>query len=231
MSAVLGFNAAVIYEDPPFEMSGMVRSADRSGRKTPGVRSGPSAGGGVGSALGRVRLDPAFSSRRIGPVPVPARGSAVDPAGKLGRARGVDRRRSLYRSDTARGSRGVARAAGVFPHRRSMDRSREDGAPAAGRTRARFSAIIYLVLVAACLLAWYNFRARRVDQRGAANHGCLVFCVHGGQRFSDDAPLRDHPGVAGVLACGGPGSPSTAVSSGFAIWRWSHGCGGAGLTP
>jgi serine/threonine-protein kinase len=36
-------------------------------------------------------------------------------------------------------------------------------------------AIVYLVLVAACLLAWYNFRARRVDQRGALRMSAWLF--------------------------------------------------------
>jgi hypothetical protein len=47
--------------------------------------------------------------------------------------------------------------------------------PASGQGQIAFQAIIYLVLVAACLLAWYNFRARRVDQRGALRMAAWLF--------------------------------------------------------
>jgi hypothetical protein len=39
--------------------------------------------------------------------------------------------------------------------------------PESGQGQLASQAIILLVFVAGCLLAWYNFRARRVDQRGA----------------------------------------------------------------
>jgi serine/threonine-protein kinase len=47
--------------------------------------------------------------------------------------------------------------------------------PESGQGQLASQAIILLVFVAGCLLAWYNFRARRVDQRGAVRMSAWLF--------------------------------------------------------
>jgi len=179
---------------------------DRSRREAPGLRSVPSAGGGGGPALRAFDWARLFQAAGLDQSPVPARGSAVEPAGKLGRARGVDRGRSPDRSETARGSRGVARAAGVVQHRRSMDRCLADAAAESGQGQLASQAIVLLVFVAGCLLAWYNFRARRVDQRGAVRMSAWLFVCLAASTFLEmhhSATARSCRGF-GVWC---PGSP------------------------
>jgi serine/threonine-protein kinase len=57
--------------------------------------------------------------------------------------------------------------------------------PDSGQSEIAWLAIIYLVIAAAGLLAWYNFRARRVDHRGAVRMCAWYFVCLAGEAFLD----------------------------------------------
>jgi len=157
----------------------------------------------AGSARGAVRLGQAFSTSRIGPVPVPARGSAVDPLANW------DARAAWTGADPQTGAKLRVEAAAwrgrpvsfrvvgpwTVPSRMQS--------PGGGQNQIAWVAIIYLVLVAACLLAWYNFRARRVDQRGALRMGAWVFVCLAASAFLDmhhSATIQESQGFWRVVA-------------------------------
>jgi len=75
--------------------------------------------------------------------------------------------------------------------------------PGTGQGQIAFQAILYLVLVAACLLAWYNFRARRVDQRGALRMATWLFVCLAASAFLEmhhSATTQESSGFWHVVA-------------------------------
>ena len=175
MAAVRRDNVVVTYGDPPFEMSGMVR----------------------------LRTDPDGKLQEFEAVPpqveAAAPPSAVFDWARLFQAAGLDQSRfqpadpqwtPLANWDTRAAWTGAdAQTGAQLRVEAAAWRGRPVSfriigpwtvparmePPNSGQNQTAFLAIIYLVLVAACLLAWYNFRARRVDQRGAVRMGAWFF--------------------------------------------------------
>jgi serine/threonine-protein kinase len=175
MPAVRQFNVAVNYEDPPFEMSGMVR----------------------------LRTDPDGKLQEFEAVP-PQVEAAAPPSGvfdwaRLFQSAGLDQSRfqpadaqwtPLANWDTRAAWTGADPQTGA---KLRVEAAAWRGWPVSFRiigpwtVPARMEppgsrqypiallAIFYLALVAACLLAWYNFRARRVDQCGALRMSAWLF--------------------------------------------------------
>jgi serine/threonine-protein kinase len=203
MAAVRGFSVAVGYNDPPFEMSGMVR----------------------------LRTDPDGKLQEFEAVP-PQVEAAAPPSGmfdwaKLFQAAGLDQSRfqpgdpqwtPLANWDTR------AAWTGADPHtgaKLRVEAAAWRGRPVSFRiigpwtVPARMEppgsrqnpiallAIFYLVLVAACLLAWYNFRARRVDQRGAVRMSAWFFACMAASLFLNmhhSATMQELSGFWRVVA-------------------------------
>jgi serine/threonine-protein kinase len=203
MSAAQGVNTAVNYGDPPFEMSGMVR----------------------------LKTDPDGKLQDFGVIP-PQVEEAAPPAAPFDWARlfqlaGLDQSRfqpadpqwtplanwdaraawtgadpqtgAKLRVEAAawRGRPVSFRVVGPWTVPSRMQ------SPGGGQNQIAWVAIIYLVLVAACLLAWYNFRARRVDQRGALRMGAWVFVCLAASAFLDmhhSATIQESQGFWRVVA-------------------------------
>jgi len=203
MPAIRQFNVTTSYSDPPFEMSGMVR----------------------------LRTDPDGKLREFEAVPPqvePTAGAAtpLDWA-KLFQAAGLDSS-TFQAADTQWTplANWDARAAWTGADPRNGAKLRVEAAawrgrpvsfriigpwtvparmtpPDSGQNQTAFMVIIYLVLVAACLLAWYNFRARRVDQRGALRMATLYFACMAASRFLNmhhSATMQELSGFWQVMA-------------------------------
>ena len=175
MAAEMGLNTEVNYGDPPLEMSGMVR----------------------------LKTDPDGKLQDFGAFP-PQMEEAAPPSApfdwaRLFQAAGLDQSR-FQPADPQWNPPASwdARAAWTGADPQTGVKLRVEAAawrgrpvwfsivgpwtvpsrmqpPGSGQGQLAIQAILYLVLVAACLLAWYNFRARRVDQRGAVRMSAWLF--------------------------------------------------------
>jgi serine/threonine-protein kinase len=185
MSAMWQLNSAVSYEDPPFEMSGMVR----------------------------LRTDPDGKLQEFEAVPpqveAAAPPSAVFDWTRLFQAAGLDQSRfqpadpqwtPLANWDTRAAWTGAVQPTGA---KLRVEAAAWRGRPVSfrivgpwtvparmdppdsGQSEIAWLAIIYLVIAAAGLLAWYNFRARRVDHRGAVRMCAWYFVCLAGEAFLD----------------------------------------------
>jgi serine/threonine-protein kinase len=181
MAATLGLNTAVAYGDPPLEMSGMVR----------------------------LKTDPDGKLEELEAVP-PQVEEAAPPSGtfdwaRLFQAAGLDQ--SRFQPAEPEWTPLVswdARAAWTGADAQTGAKLRVEAAawrgrpvefriigpwtvhsrmqpPTSGQGQFTFQGIIYLLLVAACLLARHNHRARRADQHGAARMSAWLFvCLAAG---------------------------------------------------
>ena len=106
-------------------------------------------------------------------------GGAVDAAGELGRARGVDRHGRAHRGEAAHRGGGVAGTAGLLQNHRAMDGGQPYGSLRGNSTGNSIPVlvIIYIVVIAACVLGWLNVRSGRADMRGAAWLAVIYFAV------------------------------------------------------
>jgi serine/threonine-protein kinase len=179
MAAEMGFNTQVNYGDPPLEMSGMVRlKTDPDGKLQdfgafpPQVEEAapPSAPGPEGAFWSRFFQAAGLDQSRF----QPADPQWNPPASWDARAAwtGADPKTGVKLRVEAAAWRGRPVWFSIVGPWTVPSRMQP---PASGQGQIAFQAIIYLVLVAACLLAWYNFRARRVDQRGALRMSAWLF--------------------------------------------------------
>src|SRR5271157_3034058 len=177
MAAAWHFNVTVNYDDPPFEMSGMLR-----------LRSDPD---------GKLQEFEAVPPQ----VEAPAPPSGAFDWAKLFQFAGLEQSRfqptdpqwtPLANWDTRAAWSGADPQTGA---KLRVEAAAWRGRPVSFRivgpwtvpsrmqpldsgNQAAFQVLVYLLLVAACGLAWYNFRARRVDQHGAVQMGTwYVVCA------------------------------------------------------
>jgi serine/threonine-protein kinase len=175
MAAVRGLNVVVGYGDPPFEMSGMVRLwTDPDGKllEFEAVPPQVEATAPPSGAFDWARL---FQSAGLDQ----SRFQAADP--QWTPLANWDTRAAWTGADPQTGAQLRVEAAAwrgrpvsfriIGPWTVPGRMEPSDG----GQNQIAFLAIVYLVLAAACLMAWYNFRARRVDQRGAVRMGAWFF--------------------------------------------------------
>jgi serine/threonine-protein kinase len=174
LSAAWQFNVAVGYDDPPFEMSGMVR----------------------------LRTDPDGKLQEFEAVP-PQVEAAAPPSeafdwARLFQSAGLDQSRfQPVDPQWTPLANWDARAAWTGADPRNGAKLRVEAAAWRGRPvsfrivgpwtvparmmpldsgdQTAFQVLLYLVLVAACVLARYNFRAGRADLRGAARMSAWFF--------------------------------------------------------
>jgi serine/threonine-protein kinase len=183
MPAARQFNVAVSYEDPPFEMSGMVRlRTDPDGKlqEFEAVPSQVEAPAPASEALDWARLFQAAGLDQ-------SRFQAADP--QWTPLANWDTRAAWTGADPQTGAKLRVEAAAwrgrpvsfriigpwTVPARMEP--------PGSGQNPIALEAIFYLALVAACLLAWYNFRAHRVDQCGAVRMSAWLYVCEAASLF------------------------------------------------
>ncbi|MBZ5724045.1 MAG: serine/threonine protein kinase [Acidobacteriia bacterium] len=181
--AVRHFNVVVNYGDPPLEMSGMARlKTDSAGNlreleavppqvEAPAPATGEFDWGGLFRAAG---LDPAAFQ------PVEAQWTPLA---------NWDTRRAWTGADPPSGAALRVEAAAwrgrpvffrILGPWSSPERSEQAHAQA---SQLVIIAIVYTALIAACLIAWYNLRAKKGDRRGAARLGIIYALCMAGRSF------------------------------------------------
>jgi len=178
MAAAWHFIVAVGYDDPPFEMSGMVR-----------LRTDPD---------GKLQRFEAVPPQVEAPAPPSAPGQEGALWARLFQAAGLDQSRfqpadpqwtPLANWDTRAAWTGADPQTGA---KLRVEAAAWRGRPVSFRivgpwtvptrmnppdsgNQTPFQAVLYLVLATACVFARYNYRARRVDLRGAARMSAWYF--------------------------------------------------------
>jgi serine/threonine-protein kinase len=175
MAAEMGLNMEVNYGDPPLEMSGMVRlKTDPDGKLQdfgafpPQVEEAapPSAAFDWARLFQAAGLDQSRFQ--------PADPQWNPPASWDARAAwtGADPQTGVKLRVEAAAWRGRPVWFSIVGPWTVASRMQP---PESGQGQLASQAIVLLVFVAGCLLAWYNFRARRVDQRGAVRMSAWLF--------------------------------------------------------
>ena len=233
MPAVRGFNVAASYNDPPFEMSGMVRlRTDPDGKLQeleavpPQVETAapPSGAGPEGAPWARLFQAAGLDQSRFQPADpqwtplanwdTRAAWTGADP--QTGAKLRVE-------AAAWRGRPVSFRIVGPWTVPARME------PPDSGQNQIASLVLVYLVLTAACVLAWYNSRARRGDHRGAARMGAWYFLGMAASLFLDmhhSATMQELSGFWRVVA--------VALLNASAVWgfylalepwvrrRWPH---------
>ena len=182
LSAVIGFNTEVGYGDPPFEMSGMVRLKTDPDGKLQEFEAVPlqvEEGTSPSATFDWARL---FQSAGLDQ----SRFQPADP--QWTPLANWDARAAWTGTDPQTGAKLRVEAASwrgrpvEFRIIGPWSVASRMQPPDSGQGQIAWQAILYLILAAGGLLAWYNFRARRVDQCGARRMGTWVFvCMAAGE--------------------------------------------------
>ena len=228
MAAAWHFNVVVGYEDPPFEMSGMVRlRADPDGklREFEAVPPQVEAAAASSGAFDWARL---FQSAGLDQ----SRFQPADP--QWTPLANWDTRAAWTGADPQTGAKLRVEAA-VWRGRPVSFRiigpwtvpSRM--VPPNGGNQAAFQVVLYLMLLAACLFARYNFRARRVDLRGAARMSAWYFACGAASLFLNMHHSNTAQEVSGLWRVAAAASVNAVVVWVFYLtlepWvrrRWPH---------
>ena len=173
------FNVAVVYDDPPFERSGMLRlETDPDGKlirfeavppqvEKPAPPAPPFDWNKLFQAAGLD--DGAISDHR----------THLDSTGQLGHPRRLDRNRPGHRSQAAHRGRRLARPPRLLPHHRSVDGCRPYDAAGKPEVDPPPGGHLHVALIAACVLGWHNFRTGKADRRGATRLSLILFRLSG----------------------------------------------------
>jgi hypothetical protein len=191
MAALRQFNTALDYNDPPFETSGMLRMrTDPEGKlqefeavppqvEPPSTTVAPPAARSPATdaspSTGAFDWDKLFQAAGLDQ----SKFQSADP--RWTPLANWDARAAWTGADPQTGAKLLVEAA-AWRGRPVSFRIIGPGTVARRMTapESEFNSIallvmIYVVLVAACVLAWYNYRAQRVDLRGAAKMGIVYF--------------------------------------------------------
>ena len=91
--------------------------------------------------------------------------------------------------------------------------------------------IIYIALIAACVLGWHNVRSGRADLRGATRLSLIYFVCQASANLLEMHHTATHRRNRRLLDRHRRRHASMAASTGSSMWRWSRGCGASGRAP
>jgi serine/threonine-protein kinase len=228
MAAAWHFNVAVTYEDPPFEMSGMVRlrtDADGKLREFEAVPLQVEAAAASSGAFDWARLFQTAGLDQSQFQPADPQWTPLANWDMRAAWTGADPRTGAKLRVEAAAWRGRPVSFRIIGPWSVPSRM----VPPDSGNQAAFQVVLYLMLLAACLFARYNFRARRVDLRGAARMSAWYFACGAASLFLNMHHSATAQEVSGLWRVAAAASVNAVVVWVFYLalepWvrrRWPH---------
>lgn len=214
LSASHQFKVAVVYDDPPFERSGMLRLQTDPDGKLIAFEAVPPQVELPASPAPPFDWNKLFQAAGLDPAQFQTTEPTWTPLASW------DTRAAWTGTDPATGAKLRIEAAAwrgrpVFFRIIGPWTVPDRMAPTVNQTGNSIPTlvIIYLTLISACVLGWYNFRSGRADQRGATRLSVIYFVFQASSSLLGMHHTATIGEMAGVWTCVG-----TALLNASIIW-------------